>query len=191
MRRLTILFVALLAVSMLSAACTTAPVSRQQSQAPANTDQAAAATNLGGSNTQSTPEVSKPQESSVEVTVYYADDNLTELQPETHKITYTSDVEKYQKVIDLLGRPAQKGHEPLWSNFKYHSVSLQDGLLTLDADSKNQYNVGSTGEDFAINALKKSLFQFPEVKRIRILVDGKPTDSLMGHVDVSEPLTRE
>jgi len=29
------------------------------------------------------------------------------------------------------------------------------------------------------------------VKQIVILEDGKPTESLMGHVDITEPLTRD
>jgi hypothetical protein len=43
----------------------------------------------------------------------------------------------------------------------------------------------------AIDALKQTLFQFDEVKRIVILEDGKPAESLMGHVDITEPLTRD
>lgn len=125
------------------------------------------------------------------VKIYFADAQLTSLVEVQREIEYRSEEEKYEQVITLLGQPGQSGQEALWSNFTYHSIHLKDGMLTIDASGTNQYNLGSSGEAFAIEALTKSLFQFPEVQQIRILVDGKPTDSLMGHMDTSQPFTRE
>lgn len=125
------------------------------------------------------------------VKVYYADTQLTSLVEAEREIEYRTEDEKFGQVIALLGQPGQTGQEALWTNFTYHSILLKDGVLTIDASGANQYNLGSSGEAFAIEALTKSLFQFPEVKQIRILVDGKPTDSLMGHMDTSQPFSRE
>lgn len=131
-----------------------------------------------------------PTQQKQKVLVYYADDNLTKMEKEEQEITFEKEEDKYKKVMELLGKPAKKGDQPLWPSFAFHSITLKNGQLTIDADSKNKYNMGSTGEMMAIEALRMTMFQFPEVQTIRITQDGKQVESLMGHVDVSEPISR-
>lgn len=126
------------------------------------------------------------------ISVFYSDNDLLALQEEKQEIAFADDLEKYKKAVALLEAPQEKEkHFPLWVDFKYHSLTFDEGKLTIDADSHNVYNLGSSGEIMALDALKKTLFQFPEVKSIVILEDGKPAESLMGHVDIVEPLTRD
>lgn len=133
----------------------------------------------------------EPKLTKQSISVYFSDNNLMELQKEEQEITYADDIEKYKKAISLLEHPKKPDvHVPLWADFHYHSVTFDKGTLTIDADSKNTFNLGSSGEAMAVDALKNTLFQFSEVERIVILEDGKKTESLMGHLDVSEPLTR-
>ncbi|NRQ56843.1 GerMN domain-containing protein [Brevibacillus sp. HD1.4A] len=137
------------------------------------------------------PSTTEPTLKKQLVTVYYSDSDLMELQKEEQEISFAEDIEKYKKTLALLGKPVKAdAHFPLWKDFQYHSLTFADGTLTIDADSKNQYNLGSSGEGMAVDSLKETFFQFPEVKQIVILEDGKKTESLMGHVDISEPLTR-
>lgn len=139
--------------------------------------------------TQPTAPAAEPKKQ--KVLVYYSNNDLTAMQKEEHEIAYATDEEKYKVVMGLLGKPAKPENQPLWPNFAYHSIKLgEDGQLAIDADSKNQYNLGSSGELMAIEALRMTMFQFPEVKTIQILQDGKPVESLMGHVDVSQPIPR-
>ena len=126
------------------------------------------------------------------ISVFYADSDLLQLQEEKREISYTDDLDKYKKAIALLESPEQtETHFPLWSGFGYHSVTFDNGQLTIDADSQNVYNLGSGGEGMALEALQKTLFQFPEVESIAILEDGKQVETLMGHVEITEPFTRE
>jgi predicted small lipoprotein YifL len=170
---------ALLALAI--AACGTKPAAQPTPQPPAAEQ---------GNGAQPQPEP-QPKQNKAKITVYYSDNNLTELRQEEQEITYADDLEKYKKAIELLAKPQKKEHAPLWENFRYHSVTFENGQLTIDASGENQYNLGSGGELLAIDALKQTLFQFPEVEKIVILEDGKAVDSLMGHVDISEPLTRK
>ena len=39
-------------------------------------------------------------------------------------------------------------------------------------------------------AIVNTLTEFPEIKRVQILVEGKPVTSISGHMDLTEPLTR-
>jgi hypothetical protein len=139
--------------------------------------------------------VDQPSESSMTtetISVYYADGDLLQLQEEKQEISFTDDLDKYKKAIALLENPQdEEKHFPLWSNFHYHSVTFENGQLTIDADSKNMYNLGSGGESMALEALQKTLFQFPEVETINILEDGQQVETLMGHVELENPITRQ
>lgn len=160
-----------------------------QKAAPAPQPTAPAEQSSGASQT---PATTEPKLTKQTVAVYYSDNNLMELQKEEQDISFAEDIEKYKKTLELLGKPKNADeHVALWSDFHYHSVAFDKGTLTIDADSKNQYNLGSSGEAMALDALKKTFFQFPEVERIVILEDGKKVESLMGHMEVLEPLTRD
>lgn len=168
-----------LLLALLTACGTTEPSQQTDVSAPPSTTP-----------NQNSQAVQQIQSASVQLLVYYADSQLTELIEEKRGITYSNDEDKYKQAIVLLGDPVEEEHQPLWKDFNYHDISFEDGQLTIDAMSNNTYNFGSTGELFAIEALQKTLFQFSEIEEIVILVDGKPTESLMGHVDISKPLTR-
>ncbi|MED4586345.1 GerMN domain-containing protein [Brevibacillus choshinensis] len=138
------------------------------------------------------PTTTEPKLTKQSISVYYSDNNLMELQKEEQEISFAEDIEKYKKTLEVLEKPKKADeHVPLWTDFHYHSVTFDKGTLTIDADSKNQYNLGSSGEAMALDALKQTLFQYPEIERIVILEDGKKVESLMGHVEVVEPLTRD
>ncbi len=67
-------------------------------------------------------------------------------------------------------------------------VNLRDGVVTVDLS--REFNAlregGDTGESLAQNALRKTLAQFPQVQRMRVLVEGKPFES--EHTDWTEPI---
>lgn len=46
-------------------------------------------------------------------------------------------------------------------------------------------------EQFALEALKNTLFQFDEVKSIELLVDGEVVESLIGHAELEHPILRD
>lgn len=176
----------ILTLIMVVTACGTAPVEQQTVQTtPKPTENSAASMNP--------PTDTQPQkvEKKAQIKVYYSNADATNVEEEQREITFQDDQGKYEQVMTLLGQSGKKGHEALWSNFQYHSIKFKEGQLTIDASGKNEYNLGSSGELVAFDALLKSFFQFPEIKKIVILVDGKPTDSLMGHLDTSQPLTRD
>ncbi|MNP82329.1 hypothetical protein D3C76_1809300 [compost metagenome] len=50
--------------------------------------------------------------------------------------------------------------------------------------------MGSGGELLFLDVLKQTMFQFEEVQSIQLMVDGKETESLMGHVELENPIVR-
>ena len=49
---------------------------------------------------------------------------------------------------------------------------------------------GSYGEMMICYAIANTLTEFPNIKRVQILVEGKKVTTLNGHLDVEEPLIR-
>lgn len=66
-----------------------------------------------------------------------------------------------------------------------------DGTATADFSKEiAKKGQGSYGELMLTYAIVNTLTEFPEIKRVQILVEGKPVTSFSGHMDLSEPLTR-
>ena len=49
---------------------------------------------------------------------------------------------------------------------------------------------GSYGEMMLCYAITNTLTEFPEIKRVQILIEGKKAITLSGHMDIEDPLTR-
>lgn len=66
----------------------------------------------------------------------------------------------------------------------------KDGLCIVDFSEElvKNHKGGSTGEALTVYSIVNTLAQFPTVKQVKILVDGKEIQSLAGHLDVSEAL---
>ena len=75
---------------------------------------------------------------------------------------------------------------------KVRSLKIeQDGTayadFTRELAKKGQ---GSYGEMMLCYAITNTLTEFPEIKRVQILVEGKKVITLSGHMDIEDPLTR-
>jgi hypothetical protein len=129
-------------------------------------------------------------ENKLTIQVYYADKNVDKLVAADQEIRYTTGESKYLSALKAMTESMDPEKFPLCKGFTFHSAVLKDGNLTVNLafDAKSQ--MGSDGETLLLQAIPKTLFQFPEVKTIDLLVDGKKVDSLMGHVDLPHPIKR-
>jgi len=191
MKRAAILLALVLSLATILTACGTGSTTTGASHGQNNGNHTQTPVSTDGTTSPSEGK-EEPAKQKLALDIFFADPNLTKLESEKREIEYTAEAEKYELAMKQLGKPEQPGHEPLWEGFQYHSIRFDSatGRLTIDAKSDNQYNIGSTGESYALDALKKTMFQFPEVKEIAVLVDGKPAETLMGHEDISQPFKR-
>ena len=68
---------------------------------------------------------------------------------------------------------------------------LADGTAYVDfsAELKQGMRGGSTEELFAVYSIVNSIaFNTPEIRRVGILIDGQPVDTLNGHLDLRRPI---
>ncbi|OKP93569.1 GerMN domain-containing protein [Paenibacillus sp. P46E] len=138
-----------------------------------------------------TEQPTAPDKQSQNISVYFTDPQQMELVPAKADISYANDVEKYSEAYKALQSSTNPDQIPLWGKIELKSLKFADGQITMDIHKPDEAQLGAGGEAFAISALAETLFQFKEVKSIEVLVDGEQVESLMGHVDLEHPMTRE
>jgi len=181
----------ILACLLVMSACGTAQRGTDEQASDPSAGQTAAEQQTGSN--QNTP---AQQEQNVTETIkgYYTDPDLTQLIEKEVEITYPKEDggKKYLAALEALGTAPDSDVKPLLKDWAFNGAALtEDGTLNVDISGKNDYNYGSTGEDFSIKAITRTLFQFEEVKKIQLLVDGQIVESLMGHIDINQPFERE
>jgi germination protein M len=69
-------------------------------------------------------------------------------------------------------------------------ATIRDGMLQLNFSSELTQNFegGSDDEAALVNAITSTAGSFPNIERVQILVDGKPIESLGGHIDLSQAI---
>lgn len=129
----------------------------------------------------------------ISIKVYYPDDNGMKLVAETRTIEATQ-AGKYKAALEsLLSGTKEKGVITIIpKKAKLKSVEVKNGVATVDfnEDLVKNFAGGSTGEEMLVGSIVNTLTEFPEVKAVQILLEGKKVDSLAGHLDTSEPLKR-
>ncbi|MDQ0192925.1 GerMN domain-containing protein [Paenibacillus wynnii] len=136
------------------------------------------------------PDQSKKSET---IEVYYTDSQLMDLVLAKAEISYSASDEdsKYGEAFKALQVSENSDLVPLWGKIELKSIKIENGQLVLDIHKPIEAQLGAGGESFALSALAKTLFQFKEVESIEILLDGEKVESLMGHVDLEHPMTRD
>lgn len=127
------------------------------------------------------------------VKVYYPNDDGTKLVAVSRKIK-TDKEDKYTAVMrSLLAGTQEKGQTVIIpKQAKLQSVKVADGTakVSFSRELSKNFVGGSTGEEMLVGSIVDTLTEFPEVKRVQILIDGKAIESLSGHMDLTQPLAR-
>jgi len=90
---------------------------------------------------------------------------------------------------EALNALAARPDSPLPSGTKFLSVRVTNGLAMANFSHELRDNFsGDSGETRTVNAILRTLGQFPTISRVQLLVEGKPVDSLGGLLSLSDPL---
>lgn len=73
---------------------------------------------------------------------------------------------------------------------KLLKLEVRDGIAYADFSSelRDNFQGGSMNEALLLNAIVHTLTQFDDVKKVQILIDGQKTDSIGGHLEISQPI---
>ncbi len=131
----------------------------------------------------------------VTIIVYFSDSDAQYLVPEKREVTGASRVEELAAVAmrELMAGPKMKtNYKTIPDGTKLISLDVRDKVANANFSkelSENHWG-GSTGELLTIGSIVDSLTEFPEIQKVQILIDGKTTQTLAGHADISQPLAR-
>ena len=130
-----------------------------------------------------------------EVVIFFSDSKGEYLVGEKREISKKKEVKEEAKeaIIELIRGPKGKLIPTLPPRTKLLSLQISDaGLAKVNfspALSKDHPG-GSTGEMMTVYSIVNSLtLNFQEIKRVQILIDGKPIDTIVGHLSLGEPIS--
>lgn len=132
-----------------------------------------------------------------EITLYFAnrayvqtgDESLPHLVPEKRLL----DLEKGDReavVLDALrSGPATEDAAPvIREDIEIIGVRVEEGTALVDLSPRN-LSGGSLEEMLLIQGVVRTLTGLSGIEAVRFLIDGEPTDTLMGHISVDKPWT--
>lgn len=133
------------------------------------------------------------------VTLYFSDDQAMYLVDETREITIKPSTqmaasEAGEIIKELIAGPKKPGLiATIPKETKLLGVEVAEGLATVDfsEELQSKHPGGSSGELMTLYSLVNSLTEVPEIKQVQIQINGANLDSLAGHVDLTNPLTRD
>ncbi|MDB5054719.1 MAG: GerMN lipoprotein LpqB [Bacilli bacterium] len=126
----------------------------------------------------------------LKVDLYYGDETGDHVVKREQTLKYTADTSKYIAVLNALKVSPDSKAICLFTGFKFFTADLNNGGLTINLTFPKESILGAPGEELLLDSLQKTIFQFPEVKTLDVLVDGKKVDSLMGHMDLPHPFKK-
>lgn len=111
---------------------------------------------------------------------------------ERHVLEGNSTAEEIQGVVEELVKGSKRDYlAPLPPETRVRQVFLtRDGTAYVDfsSDIMDKHAYGSSSEMTAVFAVVNTLsFNYPEVKKVCILVEGAEKETLGGHIDLSRP----
>lgn len=136
------------------------------------------------------------EEQSYKVTLTYpSSDYIVNGDEENKKVTkqVAIDASKdniVKKVLEQLAQsPKAEGAESVGLDKFDYSKSKLDGTTAV-VDLAGDLNGGSLEEDVLARSIVNSLLSVDGIKAVEFTVNGEKAESLMGHVDISEPFTK-
>ena len=139
-------------------------------------------------------DLKNPLVKTLNIKIYYPDKSGLKLVAVNHEIKIKNDNEKYFAAVRaLLDKPENKDLTSIFpSHTKINAVTVKGDTAFVDFSDTIIHNFvgGSTGEELLVNSVVQTLTEFPEVKQVRFLVDGKEVETLVGHMDLSTPIRR-
>jgi hypothetical protein len=133
-------------------------------------------------------------ETRISVKLLFASEMEPALVSEERAVAFSPELARQLRlVLEEIVRGSQAGHlAPLPADTKVLAVFVTaEGVAYVDLskEAATGHPGGSLDERLSVYAVVDTLASnFPAVRRVQILIDGKPAATLAGHMDLSRPL---
>lgn len=127
-----------------------------------------------------------------EVDLYFGSPEGTYLATERVRINEDGIEDKLRESLEALARGPRTGLTPtIPPGTRILGVKLDGATAVVDLSEEvvSNHAGGSSGEIQTVYSIVNTLtLNFREVRSVRILVDGSPRETLVGHIDLTVPL---
>jgi spore germination protein GerM len=130
-----------------------------------------------------------------EVLVYFSDSESEYLVGEKREIPKKNEVKEEAKetIGELIRGPKSKLIPTLPPRTKLLTLQINDaGLAKVNFSQalSKDHPGGTSAEMMTIYSIVNSLsLNFPQIKRVQILIDGKPVETIRGHLSLRQPIS--
>ena len=136
-----------------------------------------------------------PEEVEKEIVLYFSDENAMYLSPENRTIKTTTEKKTlYKDTLEELikGPNKEKLNRTIPEGVKILKLNIKNNILEINFNKALRENHwgGSTGEQMTVYSIVNTLTEFEDIKEIKFLIEGQKVESLVGHLDLTEPLER-
>jgi len=125
-----------------------------------------------------------------EVKLYFSDEQAQYLTAEIREVK-TNDL--YENIVkELIEGPKNEGLEvTIPAQTKLLGIEVKDRTAIVDFSKEIQTKHwgGSTGETITVYSIVNTLTALDGIDRVQILVEGTKVQTLVGHLELEEPLT--
>ena len=148
-------------------------------------------------NTISKPEENPANQRRINVKLYFASNNSTLLQAEDRFVPYHDNLhdQAFEVMKELVKGPSGELIPTLPEGTIARDLFItKDGVAYADfsAALSANHKGGSLGEMNTVFSIVDTLtLNFPEIKRVQILIEDQAVDTLNGHLDLSRPLRQD
>ncbi|MDD3363612.1 MAG: GerMN domain-containing protein [Syntrophomonas sp.] len=132
------------------------------------------------------------------ITLYFSDDQAMYLLPESREIKIQKDTKTETSIAEAIvneliaGPTDTKLRATIPKETKLRSFKIIDQIAYVDFSEEIRRNHpgGSSGESMTLNSIVNSLTELTGIKKVQIMINGEKVDTLVGHEDLSQPLSR-
>ncbi|MGI6712167.1 MAG: GerMN domain-containing protein [Bacillota bacterium] len=129
-----------------------------------------------------------------EILLYFSDESGQYLVHETRSIPKVESIGRAVLQELIAGPSTQSGLLPtIPTGTELRDINVRpDGLCIVDFSEKliNNHPGGSKNEELTVYSIVNSLTQFPTIREVQILINGKQVETIAGHMDVSAAMAR-
>ncbi|MGI5838217.1 MAG: GerMN domain-containing protein [bacterium] len=135
-----------------------------------------------------------PPQEQVTLTLYFGDTNAEYLIKEEREVE--KGAEPYETLLlnELIKGPQAQGLvKTVPPETKLTEIRVVEGtaFVNFSSEFQTKHWGGSAGELLTIYSVVNTLTEVPGINQVQFLIEGDKLDSLAGHMDIQEPLTRD
>jgi len=130
-----------------------------------------------------------------EVLLYFSDNEGEYLVGEKRKILKKNAIQDEAKetIIELIKGPSGELIRTLPPRTELLTLQISDGgvaRVNFNPSLSKDHPGGSSAEIMTVYSIVNSLsVNFPQIKRVQILIDGKPIATIVGHLSLEQPVS--